>query len=629
MELEEAIQMFLKQVQAGCKMPTFESAKAVDSLGRVTSEAVYANISSPHFNACAMDGIALKASSTFGATETTPVLLNEGRDYVRVDTGDPLPDEYDSVVMIEEVIERGNGIVQLIGSVAPWQHIRQIGEDICAGEMILPSNTEITPAAIGAMLAGGVLSVNVWKRPIVGLIPTGDEIVAPTDKPKKGDILEFNSSVFSALLSGWKAASKIYGIVADNLSMIKSIIKNAASECDIVIVNAGSSAGREDYTEKAIKEIGEVFVHGISIRPGKPTILGMVDGKPVIGVPGYPVSGIIVMEELVKPLIRQYTRLDTDKPDMAEAVLSRRIVSSLKYKEFVRVKLGDVDGRLVATPLSQGAGVITSFVKADGLFEIPMNSEGFDGGSKIKVSLLKDLNQIRNTLVLTGSHDPLLDVVTDIMRRKYSNEYIASSHVGSMGGIMAVKRSEAHGAAIHLLDEATGEYNTSYIKKYLGDQRIALIQCAGRQQGLMVAKGNPKKITSVEDISLRDNRYVNRQKGSGTRILLDYLIRKDAIESENIYGYGREEFTHLSVAALVAAGSADTGLGIKSAADIYSLDFIPICEEQYDIIIPERYLGLEFVKHFIEILQSRDFKDALMKLGGYILDKPGDIQIIE
>lgn len=631
-ELEEAIKVYgSKIIELGFLLGE-EEILVKDSLHRITSQAVYAKISSPHYNACAMDGIAVCASKTFGATETTPAVLSEGTDFIRVDTGDPLPAGFDAVVMIEDVIQNSDGTILLYNAAAPWQYVRQIGEDLCAHEMILPSNTRIEPAAIGAILAGGIEKVRVRKKPLVGLIPTGDEIVSPTDNPKEGEIIEFNSSIFSAMLESWGAVSKVYRIVPDRFELIQAALTEAASECDIVILNAGSSAGREDYSEKAISTSGEVFIHGIAIRPGKPAILGIVNSRPVIGVPGYPVSGIIVMDKLVKPVLEMMSGIEFESSDKVKAALSRKIVSSLKYKEFIRVKLGKIDGKYVATPLNRGAGVVTSFVKADGILELPMNLEGLEAGSEIEVNLLKTENEIQNTLLITGSHDPLIDTVSDIMRRRYPNFFISSAHVGSLGGIMAVKRNETHIAGMHLLEEETGEYNDSYIRKYLGDGNTLVIKCVKRLQGLMVPPGNPKAVYSLRDIASSgfDNniRYVNRQKGSGTRILLDYLLKKEKISSTSIYGYDREEFTHLSVAALIASGSADVGMGIYSAAKIYGLEFIPVCEEQYDFILPIQYGELEHVKYFIEILKSEEFKSTLNEMGGYVLENTGDTYII-
>lgn len=625
-ELENAIKLYTQNLRELGISHEIEEIPVKDSLSRITSEAVYAKISAPHYNSSAMDGIVLLAKSTFGATETTPVILTEGSDYEVVDTGDPLPDRFDAVVMVEEVINLEPGKVKLIGSATPWQHVRQIGEDICASEMIIPSNTRIEPAMIGAMMAGGVLAVKVWKMPLVGLIPTGDEIVSPTDCPQRGEIIEFNSAIFSAMLNKWEAVPKTYGIVPDRLHLIKEAITKAAAECDMVVINAGSSAGREDYSSTAISELGRVVTHGIAIRPGKPTILGIVNNRPVIGVPGYPVSGIIVMEKLFKNVLESIMHRDHQSGARVKAVLSRKIVSSLKYKEFVRMKLGRVNGKLIATPLNRGAGVVTSFVKADGLLELPLNSEGFEAGQEIEVELLKGEDEINHTVAVIGSHDPLIDVISDLIRKSYDDCYISSAHVGSMGGIMAIKRGEAHLAGIHLLDEETGEYNTSFIRKYLGNENIIRIEGVKRIQGLLVKNGNPKGINCLEDIQKEGIRYVNRQKGSGTRILLDYLLKKQKIAPEKIYGYEREEFTHMSVAALVASGSADVGMGIYSAAKIYDLGFIPLCEENYDFIIPESFLELESVKIFIKVLQSGEFNNELTRLGGYIIETPGKMQ---
>jgi putative molybdopterin biosynthesis protein len=621
-ELEDAIAVYLEALKKEMQQLGTENIPVRESRGRIVSEAVYAGISSPHYNACAMDGIALCARSTFGATETTSAVLREEIDFERVDTGDPLPDRFDAVVMIEDLIENGDGTVRLLNAASPWQNIRQIGEDICASEMIIPSETRIEPPMIGAMLAGGVMRINVRKRPLVGLIPTGDEIIPPTDIPGKGKIIEFNSSIFSAMLDEWSADTKKYPITPDTSDAIRDVIAKASSECDMVIVNAGSSAGRDDYSSGVIAGIGKVILHGIAIRPGKPAVLGIVNRRPVIGIPGYPVSGIIVMEKICKPVIECMTHSHRPPRRTVHAVLSRKIVSSLKYKEFVRMKIGYVDGKFNATPLTRGAGVVTSFVKADGLLEIPMNAEGIEAGTDIEVELLKSEEEILNTLTVTGSHDPLIDIVSDLLRKSDDRRSLSSAHVGSMGGIMAVKRGEAHIAGIHLLDETTGEYNISFIRKYLSEERILLIRGIRRNQGLMIGKTNPKNIQSLKDLSREGVSYVNRQKGSGTRILLDYLLKKERIPASGIYGYDREEFTHMSVAAIISSGNADTGLGIFSAAEAFDLDFIPVCDEEYDFIIPARFAEMNAVKTFISVLGSAEFKAELAALGGYSLRDP-------
>ncbi|MDK2981521.1 MAG: molybdopterin molybdotransferase [Chloroflexota bacterium] len=626
--LDEAVQTYLDALRAGGLTHQTEEVSIGLALGRITAQAVYAKISAPHYNACAMDGIALDARITFGATETTPVRLQES-DFVRVDTGDPLPQDCDAVVMIEDVIEE-DGQVSLYQAAAPWQHVRQIGEDISAGDMILPSFSEITPAGMGAMLAAGVMKLAVVKRPVVGIIPTGDEIVPPCEDPGEGDIIEFNSTIFSGMLTQWGCQPKVYPIAKDQLGIIEASLRKAVDECDAVILNAGSSAGSEDYSAQAMRSIGEVVLHGLAIKPGKPAVLGMAKRAaqpalvPVLGVPGYPVSGILVLEHVFKPVLEQLTCRQPEKTEYTQAVVSRRLNSPLKYREFVRARLGLVNGKTVAVPLNRGAGVVSSFVKADGIIDIPQDMEGYEAGQSVNVRLLHSLEEIARMLVITGSHDPLLDELADIMRRTWRDSLVASSHVGSMGGIMAVKRGEAHLGGIHLLDEASGTYNVPYLKKYFPEGGVVLVECVERVQGLMVAPGNPLDIQSFTDLPRVS--YVNRQKGSGTRILCDYLAKENHIDPDEVKGYQREEFTHTAVAAAVASGTADAGMGILSAARIYGLDFIPICPEQYDLLIAEDALELQGVQRLLQVLKSEAFAQRLVQMGGYTLDKPGEVR---
>ena len=405
--LNKAVEDYLKVLKENGLAPQKETINVTEALGRITYDALYAKISSPHYNASAMDGIAVMAKDTFRATETTPVVLTPEQ-YVVVDTGDPLPENCDAVVMIEDVIYEGEN-AKLIGAATPWQNVRQIGEDICSGDMLIPAYTQISPYSIGAMLAAGILQVDVIKKPIVGIIPTGDEIISPCDNPKPGDIIEFNSSIFSAMLKQWGCEPKVYGIVKDKKDLLTAALNTALSECDIVIVNAGSSAGRDDYTSTIIGEIGSVLYHGIAIKPGKPTILGYSGNKPIMGVPGYPVSGIVVLITMMKPVIEAILKIKLERNEYAQATLGKRINTSLKYEEFIRVQLGKTNEKLTAVPLSRGAGVVSSFVKADGLICIPQDSEGMDVGEKIQVEMLKNSEDIANTVVVTGSHDPLID----------------------------------------------------------------------------------------------------------------------------------------------------------------------------------------------------------------------------
>jgi len=624
-QLEQAREDYLITLTQNGMKPQEEIIPVTEAAKRVTAKAVYANICAPHYNACAMDGIALDARLTFGASETTPVILKPEQ-FIYIDTGDPLPNNCDAVIMIEDVIDNEEGTIKLYEAAAPWQHIRQIGEDICAGEMILPSYRKITPAALGAMIASGVTTVSVIKRPVVGFIPTGDEIVPPTSNPKEGEILEFNSVIFSAMLQGWNAETKTYPIIKDDPELIIKMLKTALQECDIVLLGAGSSAGREDYSASVIEKIGKILYHGLAIKPGKPAILGYCGSKSIIGLPGYPVSGIIVLEQLIRPII-DHLSCDTGETDTyIEATLSKTVVSSLKYREFIRVRMGYVNDKLIATPLNRGSGVVTSFMRADGILEVPQGVEGYESGTVTNVRLLKPVEELQNSIVLIGSHDPLIDELSDILRINYGDISLSSSHVGSMGGLIAVRKEEAHAAGTHLLDEITGEYNKPFVRKLIPEGGVRLIECVKRKQGLILQKGNPKDITGVSDLARQGIRYVNRQKGSGTRILIDYLCKKENINTSEIYGYDREEFTHTSVAALIASGSADAGLGIYSAAKMYDLDFVHICDENYDLLIPDYAWELPVIQKLIETLKSKELRKRLELLGGYILENPGIVR---
>ena len=626
--LEKAQEEYLSLLKNNGFTPKTELIPVFDACNRVTALPVYAHICAPHYAASAMDGIAVNARDTFGATETTPVTLRSGQ-YVIVDTGDPIPEHCDAVIMVEELVQNEDATITIHAAAAPWQHIRQIGEDICVGEMILPALTKVSPSAIGAMIAGGVLEIEVIRKPVVGIIPTGDEIVPPCTDPKPGDILEFNSSIFSAMLKEWGAEAVVYPIVPDKFEQIQEMTAKASDECDMVILNAGSSAGREDYSAKVIESLGEVLYHGIAIKPGKPAILGCRGAVPILGVPGYPVSGIIVIEELLKPLIDHWMKVPAEQKQYVKAVLTRPIVSGLKYKEFVRVRMGYVGDRLMASPLSRGSGVVTSFMKADGILEIPQGLEGYEAGAEVEIRLLCSLDKLQNTLVVIGSHDPLLDELGNMLHVADESLYMSSSHVGSMGGIMAIRRGEAHMAGCHLLDTVTGEYNLSFMKKYFPKGDVKLIRCVGREQGLMVAKGNPLDIQKFADIAKEGVRYVNRQKGSGTRILADYLCKTEQIDMASVYGYEREEMTHTSVAAQIASGSADAGMGIYSAAKLYDLDFIPICIEEYDLIISDYAWNTPMVQQLMKVLKSDIFRQKLMELGGYTVDNAGELRSYE
>lgn len=622
--VQEAQEIYQKALE-GVVTPQEEEIPVTESLNRVTTKAIYARYCSPLYNAAAMDGIAVEAERTKGASERTPLTLRPEGDFVVVDTGDPIHAPYDAVIMAEDLLEQADGSVQILESAAPWQHVRPIGEDIVAGEMLLPSRHRIRPIDIGVLLSGGITQVAVYRQPTVAIFPTGTEIIEPDQDPEDGAIIESNSRMFEAMVREQGGLPTRFAPIADDYELLKKSISEAVDNFDMVIVNAGSSAGTEDYTVHVLRELGQVIIHGVAIKPGKPVILAIVRGKPVIGLPGYPVSAYLTFENFVIPVLQQMNGQTSSRVPQVEAVISRRMVSSLKHREYVRVKVGKVDGKLVASPLARGAGAAMSLVRADGFCVIPQNSEGVEAGEKVTVELYRTMEEIDHTVVAIGSHDLILDVMADLMPTLYPGNYLSSTHVGSMGGLMALRRGEAHLAPTHLLDEETGTYNVPTLKK-LFTEPMALIKGVDRVQGIMVKKGNPLGIRGIED--LPGVSYVNRQRGAGTRVLLDYKLKQAGIDPSAIRGYDREAATHMAVAAAIAGGDADAGMGIESAARSMGLDFIEVGPEEYDFAIPVRFLELPHVQHFLEVLKSREFAERVEKLGGYSLRQAGAILYI-
>ena len=600
-----------------------------DAYGRITWEGVFAKYSSPNYNASAMDGIAVKYKKTLEATETNPVRLKKDEDYKIIDTGDPIREPFNSVIMIEDVVQIDENTVEIISPAFPWQHVRQIGEDIVAGEMIVPSKHKLRPVDIGGIISGGVEKVKVYKKPKVGIIPTGTEIVDLGKDLEEGDIIESNSRIFQGLVLKYGGEPNRYQPVVDDYNLIKEAVQKSVEENEVTIINAGSSAGTEDYTRDIIAELGEVVVHGLAIKPGKPAILGIVNDKPVIGIPGYPVSAYFVFENIAREIIKKYLGELREEKKYIKATLSRRIVSNLKQEEYVRIKLGKVDNNIIATPLKRGAGVTMSLINADGVLTIPKEYEGIEKGETVEIELMTDIKNIENTIVSIGSHDLIIDLIRDELHRKYPEYSISSAHTGSMGGIMALRNGETHIAPIHLLDEKSGEYNEAFIKKYFKGRKIAYIKGVKRQQGLIVQKGNPREIKEFKDIGKEDLVFINRQKGSGTRILTDYLIKENSMDRSQVIGYDREGNTHMAVSSAVASGTADVGIGVYSAGQIMDNDFIGITEEEYDFALDAELLEDEKIKKFISILKDENFRKRLEKLGGYNTESSGEVGIYE
>jgi putative molybdopterin biosynthesis protein len=606
-----------------------EVIPVIHSQGRITAEPVFARISSPPFHCAAMDGIAIKAENTFGATEESPKSLRINKEAFFVNTGNPIPQGMDAVIMIEDVHILDSDKVEIREAAHPWQHVRAIGEDVIATEMVFSENHQITPYDVGALLAGGHKEVKVRKKPRILIVPTGSELLEPEhiDLNKTvfaSGIIESNSYVLSGIIVEDGGEPVRHHIVEDNPKKIKDALLSDYEKVDLILVIAGSSAGSEDYTRSIIEESGEVFVHGISMMPGKPTLIGRFKDRPIIGIPGYPVSAIIAYEELVRPVLYQSLHLMKPERPRIGALPTRKIPSKLGTEEFLRVKLGKVGEKYFATPLPRGSGMITSLTQADGIIRIPALSEGLNENEAAEVELLRPVHEIMNTVVMVGSHDLTLDLLANLLGKYYPPIFLSSHSVGSLGGILAIKNGSCHMAGSHLLDPETGEYNFPYIRTYLNGIEVKVIHLVFREQGLFVQRGNPKKVKGLGDLLRKDITFINRQKGSGTRILLDHTLQGLFLNPDQIKGYEKEEFTHMAVASTVAGGIADAGLGILPAARAMNLDFISIAKERYDLIIPTLYLKDEKVQKVIETIRSDEFKRTVSQMGGYDVSRTGE-----
>jgi len=600
------------------------------SLDRLLAGPVKALRSVPAYNSAAMDGMAVRASSTFSAFPESPVWLALGKEAIQVDTGDPLPEGTDAVVMIEKV-ELSGDRCEVRDSVYPWQNVRKTGEDIVKGEILLPAYHRIRSYDQGAMMAAGILSVRVYRRPRVLIIPTGDEIVSPEQVQEPippGTILEVNGQVMASMASECGAETALAQTVPDDLEKIKQAIESGLDAgYDVILTIAGSSAGSEDFTSTVLSQLGELLVHGVTVMPGKPTLLAAVKERPVIGIPGYPVSAVVSFREFVRPLLYRVQGLQTPDSEKVDAVMGRKLPSNPGLEEHVRVILGEVGDRVIAIPLSGGAGMMTSLVRADGILRIPPEISGYSEGDRVQVELLTPGESLRNRLLVIGSHDLTIDLLASLIRERSEGRItISSSNVGSMGGLLAVEKAIAHFAGSHLLDTETGEYNRSYIRRFIKNTPVTLVTLVHRSQGLMTAKGNPKKIAGIKDLARPDVAFINRQAGSGTRILLDFELEKARIEPKAIAGYGSDEYTHMGVAMAVASGRADVGLGIMAAAKALDLDFIPITRERYDLVVPASLMDDKRIILMLEIIRSREFMQQASALGGYETEETGKVQ---
>jgi putative molybdopterin biosynthesis protein len=590
-----------------------------------------------------MDGYALKAKDTFYADEDNPASLRL-KGYIRagekkkesisdgeavgIATGAPVPKGANAVVMVEYTEEKGK-VVDIKSPVVPGENIMAAGSDIMRGETLIRAGTVLSPRETGVLGALGTTVVDVYRRPTVGIISTGDEIVEPGKALKFGEIYDVNAQALADAIRENGGVPEVQGIVKDEHGALLKMLEKMM-EYDLVITTGGTSAGAGDILYKVIDELGEpgVIVHGIAIKPGKPAIIGVVDEKPVFGLPGYPTSAMITFHVLVAPVLRGLAGLLTEEAKTIKAWSAMRLFSAKGRHEYMMLNLvSNEDGGYSAYPTLSGSGAITTFAEADGYVEIPQNTEIIEEGSELDV-VLQSSSIKPADLTIIGSHCIGTDVITRLMNRKRPT-LAKILNVGSSGGLAAAGRGESDISGTHLLDEKSGTYNIPFLLKKDIAGKVYLIRGYRREQGFITAKGNPKKIKGIEDIANGEISFINRNPGSGTRILFDLELKRVAEEKgipikelENrIDGYGIEAKSHSGVAAAVFFGRADAGLAIRTVAEQYGLLFIPLREEEYDFVIPKKKFEKPAVKAFLEALGSPEFKSELEKMDGL---KPTD-----
>ena len=603
----------------------------------VLANDVEATIDVPPFDRASMDGFAVHAEDTFGAEEDRPVSLKvvgkvgagEKPDVVvglgeavEISTGAPIPKGANAVVMVEYTSQSGSSL-RIYRAVVPGDNIMAAGSDIMAGELILRKGDFLTPRETGVLAALGVTRVNVFRKPVAAIVSTGNEIISHGNPLSYGKIYDINARTVADSVVENGGVAKFLGIVGDNAEDIVSKIREGLDVADLVLTSGGTSAGVGDLLYRIIDGLGKpgIIVHGVSARPGKPLIIAVVDGKPIFGLPGYPTSALMMFHIFVRPVLRAMAGLGDVERRVVKASAAERIFSSGGRREFLPVNLIRSDvGEYTVYPVPGGSGSITTLSEADGFMEIPENKVFFEAGEEVEVELFS-LRLKPADLMIIGSHCIGIDVLLEVMRRRGFGFRCKVVNTGSSGGLAAIRRGEADIAGTHLLDEKTGVYNIPFLERFEIADKAILVRGYNREQGLVVAKGNPKNIRGMEDILREGISFINRNPGSGTRILLDMhlnqIARKKGVSFERltskIDGYRVEAKSHTAVAVAVLHGKADVGLAIHAVADMYGLGFIPVAEEHYDFLIRKERFVKDVVKAFVEVLRSEEFKTALRK----------------
>ncbi len=631
-EVEGIVSKYVKLEPAGVEEVSLE-----DALGRVLAEDVYAPLDHPPFDRSEVDGYAVRAEDTFGADEENPAELQVigsirvGEQSTRevkpgctleIATGAMLPRGANAVVM-EEHTHRDGDRVLIYKSVAPGQNVATAGSDISMGDLLLRKGTRLDPRSIGVLAAMGVRRVRVYRRVRVAVFSTGDEVVEPGEPIRPGQVYDVNSFYMISALREMGVHADFAGHLPDNFDVMRDTLAEAIRKYDVVITSGGTSAGAGDLVYRVIDNLGKpgVLVHGLRIKPGKPTVIGVVEGKLFFGMPGFPLSCAMVFDRIVKPLIAKLAGLELPPARRVRARFPYRLRAGGGRAWLLPVSLVDTGDGYAAYPVSLSSGAVSPLLAADGYVFVPENKEIIEEGEIVEATLFTE--SVRpSSLVVIGSHDIALSRILAATGLIRESKIIP---VGSLRGWHAAARGEADIAPTHLLDEETGEYNVPFIRKLGLQGKVRLVRGYKRRVGLLVRKGNPKNIRGIEDLLRSDIAFVNRVKGSGIRTLLDIMLRRIAREKgivfdelvSRIKGYTYEVRTHTAVAAAVAQGRADVGLAAEIAARLYNLDFIPLSEEIVDFIIPSERMEKQSVKNFIESLRTNSIRELLNSLPGY------------
>ena len=625
-ELLTALEMLKKEFGGPAEKKT-EKKNISDVLGCILTEDITAHRNVPHYAASAVDGYAVDASSTIGASQATPVSMKPSQ-YRWMNTGTDVPHWANAVLMVEDSSMVGDDLL-IFRSLTPSANVRPLGEDVMAGQIIAREGDPVTPALISLFLCAGIEKVPVFKKPRTLYIPTGDEVIPrgkwlSDPKPKSGTVAESNSLFIEASFREWGFDVDVSPVVPDDPALLKEKVSYGVDNYDVVLVGAGSAKGRRDHTLEVFEALGKVIFRWIRMKPGRPAMAAEIMGKPVICLPGFPMSTTVVLWSIVYPLLNFLSARDEDPDHMIKEALGCRETWKTKLlvqhsspagiEEWLRVKTARVGETTYSWALTSGASVLWALAEADGMALLPASALECEKGTDVTVWMKRKVDLDRRIL-FQGSDDPAIQLLVTPIRRRGGD--LVSRAVGSMGGLAALSRGECHMAAAHLLDDTDGTYNDSFIERFADGSKWERILVFYRTQGIIVQKGNPKKINTFKDLCAGDNVFSNRQPGAGTRVLFDHLLKKTGRSPSEIKGYEQQCTTHMEAANRVYTGLADATLGIKSAADALGLDFIPLAEEPYELVIPSVYMEHPAVKALIDSLGDREWRETVEAMGGY------------